>query len=194
MAWLVLLLFLRKFLVSCSIFSTNHLMPRKKHLKLQLFAFADGGNWTWAAWVASKRAIHYTIASRHHSILELAPQLDRTLLRKRPLVVCTSAIQNSTLECLLLQPFCNTGLPLTSTKWDQSALHCPFSKQWGVDKSRQHWIWKKSGMPRIKPWAIGREARLLSTVLCSPPFVATSQHQHFQLIFSGKLLRKRTKL
>ena len=31
---------------------------------LQFLAFADGGNWTWAACAASECAIHYTSASR----------------------------------------------------------------------------------------------------------------------------------
>ena len=69
MAWLVLLLFLRKFLVSCCIFSTNHLMPRKKHLNIATFCFC---RWRESnpGRLRSKRArypFHHCISAAHKS-------------------------------------------------------------------------------------------------------------------------------
>ena len=52
-----------------------------------------------------------------------------------------------------------------------SFLHCPHSKQCtAVDKSKQHQEIPKKilGALRIEPGAAGREARMLSTVLCAP--------------------------
>ena len=71
--------------------------------------------------------------------------------------------------------FYSTSLPLASTRWIRSTvkhlLHSPHTKQCtAVNKSQQHKKFQKIlGRQRIKPGAAGREARMISIVLCVPP-------------------------